>query len=230
MDKSKTGTDYGTDYKYPLKQLRRRGGGEGISLESFIAISVATILLWGLLPLATLATEITESHEQEKVLRVTEQAVQPGEVLYLLAFKGVPKCRGRERNFYEFAREIYRFFDPPPPLAGVMTSEEVRYGIFATMKAEVLRVTDSQHAPQSSKESLYVLLYDSIYRFCAKSYTIRMRGSEGVISYRDYLGGTDCEWQIRRRGPFLIYEVRMVTGNIARELWEERRGRPFPPD
>lgn len=157
-----------------------------------------------------------------------QAALAEGEdVRYLLIFKAWPPHEKKERNLYELAREINGFIDHGFPPSGVLTDGgAARYGVSEVMKARVLKSTDSHQSQKSSKEGVYFLAYDPIYKLCARSYSIRMLSrSRGKIIYVDYKDGKRYEFPITTRRPFSIYEVEVSTEDIFRQVWEDKRKR-----
>lgn len=146
------------------------------------------------------------------------------ELRYLLTFKALPPHQKHERNLYEFAQAITGFIDGRyfPP-SGVLTSEEVRYGVFAMKQTRLLRSTDSQQSPQSRKEGVYVLVYNALYKLCATNYRItRGDARRGTITYVDCEDGKSYDFPVTTRRPFRIYEVEVVTEDILRQMWQEK--------
>ncbi len=148
----------------------------------------------------------------------------------LLVFKAYPAHEKNERNFYELAREIEAFVDSPRfPPTGVVTDKSIRYGVFAVKRARVLQTTDSRRSPRSPKEGVYVLALDPIYTVCARSYSVHAaKAGKRKITYTDCESGEGYEIPIDRRPPIAVYEIEVLTGNIFRDLWQERVGESDP--
>jgi hypothetical protein len=142
---------------------------------------------------------------------------QEGEVRYLLRFRALPPHEKRERNLYEFARTITGFIDGKSfPPSGVITDSNVRYGVTSAHRVRVVRKTDSRTSPSSSRDSVYILVYNPIYKLCAKSYSIDTR-----INYVDCEDQRQLQFPLTSRGRFDIYEVEVATGNILRDVWQK---------
>lgn len=155
----------------------------------------------------------------------TNSANNAQDIRYLLVFKALPHHQNRERNFYELAHEITGFIDGRifPP-SGIITSEEVRYGVTKIMKTKVLKNTDSHQSPRSSKNGFYVLVYNSVYKLCAKNYSIDIKNkSKSIISYTDCEDGNKYEFPVKTHQPFRIFEIEISPENILRQIWEQKR-------
>ncbi|MEW6733977.1 MAG: hypothetical protein AB1489_21805 [Acidobacteriota bacterium] len=156
--------------------------------------------------------------------RADNQDNKTQNIRYLLIFKGtLPGYRG-ERNFYEFAHSVDEVYGRSFPPESIATSGTARYGVFAAMKAKVLKTSNSKDSPKATNKSVYILVYDPIYTVCAKSYTITTNESGNKkISYTDYQSGKSYEFPITKKRPFDIYEVEIITGDILQQIWEEKR-------
>lgn len=161
---------------------------------------------------------------------LNRQGNQNEDTQLLLVFKAYPPHEKKERNFYELAREIRKFVDSPRfPPAGVVTDRTVRYGVFAAKRVRVLNTTDSRRSPRSQREGAYVLALDSIYTICAKSYTVHTaRAGKRKVTYTDCESGKEYEIPLRKPSPLTIYEVEILTGDIFRQLWQEKVGSSTP--
>ena len=153
----------------------------------------------------------------------TNPASNAQDIRYLLVFKALSHHQNRERNFYELAHEITGFIDGRifPP-SGIITSEEVRYGVTKIMKTKVLKNANSSESPKSSKNGFYVLVYNSVYKLCAKNYSIDIKNkSRKIISYTDCEDGNKYEFPIKTHRSFKIFEIEISPENILRQIWEQ---------
>ena len=145
----------------------------------------------------------------------------------LLVFTAYPPHERKERPLYELAREIKAFVDSPRfPPTGVSTDKGIRYGVFAVKRVRVLKTTDSRRSPRSERPGAYVLALDPIYKICTKSYTVHTtRAGKRRITYTDCENGEAYEIPLRKRSPLTVYELEILTGDIFRQLWQEKVGR-----
>jgi len=146
------------------------------------------------------------------------------DIRYLLVFKAFPHHENRERNLYELAHKITGFIDGQifPP-SGIITSEEVRYGVTKIMKATVLKITNSRESPKSSNDSIYVLSYNPVYKLCAKNYSIIKNRGRETIKYIDCESGNKYEFPVKTHRPFEILVIEMSPENILHQVWEQER-------
>jgi hypothetical protein len=162
------------------------------------------------------------------------------DVRYLL----VRRAGRPERNYYELTRTA-TFFEPqlcndelisqlkPPPsffCCDIISEYTVRYGVYQAWKVRVIGTSDSQGAPTSTKDSVYVLVYarHPDWKFCARKYRIES-SSDGArkIIYTDFQDGREYTFELSPKWPrpWQIYEVEIQSSNAFPEIWQASKER-----
>jgi hypothetical protein len=104
---------------------------------------------------------------------------------YLLVFKAYPPDEKKERNFCDLAVRIEGFLDHHGPLrenygADTIVSGRVRYGVRSVFQVGTVSTSTFEKSPESLSDGVYVLVYDSIYKICARRYRISSDKIEGA--------------------------------------------------
>jgi hypothetical protein len=156
---------------------------------------------------------------------------------YLLARRA-----GRpEKNFYELTRkarfleqgllseEMVRKYKPSPAHAGfdIETDGTVRYGVYQAWKVRVIRTSDSEKAPTSTKDGIYVLVYprNPDWKFAAKGYkSVRTANVGRTLTYTDFQDGHECTVKLSPDWPrpWTIYEVEVLSSNAWVEIFRRQ--------
>ena len=173
--------------------------------------------------------------------RSTAQAPKPSskeDFRYLL----VRRAGSPEKNYYDLSRtahffepqhlssEIFSQYKPSPRNSGfdIVTEHSVRYGVYQALKIRVITPSDSEKAPSSAKDGVYVLIYarQPDWIFCARRYSVVSAKDGGrKITYTDFLDGREytMELTLNWPRPWQIYELEVLSSNALGDIWQTSR-------
>jgi hypothetical protein len=160
-----------------------------------------------------------------------------GDLRYLLVRRA--SAGGPEKNYYELSRtarflepqlyshEIVSRYEPSARNYGfdVETELSIRYGVYQAWKVRVLGTSDSQKAPTSTRDALYVLIYprNPDWKFCARKYGVVSANTGGKnITYTDFQDGREYTMEVSAKWPrpWQIYEIEILNSNAFVEIWQ----------
>lgn len=164
-------------------------------------------------------------------------AKRVGDLRYLLVRRASEA--GPEKNYYELSRtagllepqlysdEIVSRHEPSPRNYGfdVETELGVRYGVYQAWKVRVVGTSDSQKAPTSTRDAVYVLLYprNPDWKFCARKYSVLSANTgEKNITYTDFQDGREYTMEVSAKWPrpWQIYEIEILNSNALVQIWQ----------
>ena len=198
-----------------------------------LRFSPAAVALHLIYPACALALLLVASfvHAQTNARKVD------ADVWYLLVRRaGTP-----QKNYYELTRAAHfvnlpfsseqelQQYKPSPRNPGfdIITDLTVRYGVYQAWKIRVARLTDSQKAPASLKDAVYVLVYkrNPDWRFAAKKYKVDRTASGGQnFMYTDFQDGREDTMELSPDWPrrWTIYEVEILDANAFMEIAQNK--------
>jgi hypothetical protein len=112
----------------------------------------------------------------------------------------------------------------------IVSDYTVRYGVYQAWKVRVISTSDSQGAPTSTKDSVYVLVYarHPDWKFCARKYRIESSndGARKII-YTDFQDRREYTFELSPKWPrpWQIYEVEIQSSNAFPEIWQASKKR-----
>jgi hypothetical protein len=178
--------------------------------------------------LTSLASSVPSSAQKD-------DSQDTGDLRYLL----VRRAGSPERNYYELSRtarflepqrlsdEMVGGYKPSPRNYGfdIETEFTVRYGVYQAWKVRVVGTSDSAKAPNSAKESVYVLIYprdrNPDWTFCARKYRV-VSGKAARVIYTDFQDGKEhtVELSSKWKHPWQVSEIEILNSNAFVEIWE----------
>jgi hypothetical protein len=160
-----------------------------------------------------------------------------GDLRYLLVRRA--GAGGPEKNYYELSRtarfleprlfsdEIISRYEPSARKYGfdVKTEHSIRYGVYQAWKVRLVGTSDSQKAPMSTRDAVYVLIYprNPDWKFCAIKYGVVSANTGGKkITYTDFQDGREYNLEVSPKWPrpWQIYEIEIVNSNAFLEIWQ----------
>jgi hypothetical protein len=118
-------------------------------------------------------------------------------------------------------------YKPSPHSRGfdIVTEHSVRYDVYQAWKIRVITTSDSEKAPSSAKDGVYVLIYDRHpdWKFCARKYSIASANDGGrKITYTDFQDGREYTIDMTQKWPrpWQIYELEVLSGSAIGEIWQ----------
>lgn len=142
-------------------------------------------------------------------------------------------------NWYDLTRsascmdcshaELLRY-KPSPKNYGfdVVSERTVRYGVYQAWRVRIVSTSDSQKAPVSTGDAVYVLIYprNPDWIFAATKYrVVSTEAGAKKINYTDFQDGHEHtialspEWP----RPWQIYEVEILASNVFLEIWQAQQ-------
>lgn len=156
----------------------------------------------------------------------------------------VRRARGAptsSENWYDLTRsalcvncglssEELRQYKPSPKNYGfdVESERTVRYGVYQAWRVRIVSTSDSQKAPVSTRDAVYVLLYprNPDWIFGATKYSVvSTQAGAKKITYTDLQDGHEYaidlspEWP----RPWQIYQVDILASNVFAEIVQAQR-------
>lgn len=156
-----------------------------------------------------------------------------GDLRYMLV-------RHQEKNYYELSRAVFilghpsleemRKYEPSAKHYGfdVITDRSnvpYRYGVYQAWKVRLVATSDTQKAPASTKDSVYVLMYlrNPDWIFCATKYSVVETGNGArKLIYSDFQNGHEYSMELSAEWPrpWQIYELEILNSNAFVEILE----------
>jgi len=150
--------------------------------------------------------------------------------------------RKEGKNYYELARTAHFLepqllsaerisqYKPSPHSYGfdIVTDHSIRYGVYQAWKIRVVTTSDSEKAPNSAKDGVYVLIYarHPDWIFCATKYSIvSARDGGRKITYTDFQDGREYTIELTRNWPrpWQIYALEVLSPNAFGEIWQSSK-------
>jgi len=118
----------------------------------------------------------------------------------------------RAAHFLEpqhFSAEMISHYKPSPPYTGfdIETDHSICYGVYQAWKIRVITTSDSENAPSSAKDGVYVLMYTGQpdWIFCARKYHIVLAKDGGrSITYTDFQDGLEYTIELTKNWRRII--------------------------
>jgi hypothetical protein len=99
--------------------------------------------------------------------------------------------------------------------------------VYQAWKVRVIRTSDSEKAPTSTKDGSYVIIYPRNYdwKFAAKNYkSVRTATGGQNLTYTDFQDGHEYTVELSPDWPraWIIYEIEVLSTNAFVEIWERQ--------